>query len=244
MRGKTSAGVVVALALLIPAAPAMASTETLTADNKACQTVERKVYKDIREMLAIDLDAATDTELQILAAQLLTVAKAASLPILPGEIEEVLRDPEGDLRAFLKTGAKQAWTTDLRISVVRTLTNAGTNLKAAAQKALDTATIDAYLAYLNDGQYVARELDCAAQPTPSATPTATATATPAPTASASTPGTAGGGGEGTSTDKDEDGGLPVTGADTALVASIGGTLLLLGTTGYLIGRRRRSRFVA
>ncbi|WP_342750451.1 ALF repeat-containing protein [Pseudosporangium ferrugineum] len=232
----------------------MASTETLTADNKACQTVERKVYKDIREMLAIDLDAATDTELQILAAQLLTVAKAASLPILPGEIEEVLRDPEGDLRAFLKTGAKQAWTTDLRISVVRTLTNAGTNLKAAAQKALDTATIDAYLAYLNDGQYVARELDCAAQPTPSVTPTATATATPAPTAtatatpaptaSASTPGTAGGGGEGTSTDKDEDGGLPVTGADTALVASIGGTLLLLGTTGYLIGRRRRSRFVA
>ncbi|MEU4333062.1 LPXTG cell wall anchor domain-containing protein [Micromonospora lupini] len=36
----------------------------------------------------------------------------------------------------------------------------------------------------------------------------------------------------------------MTGADTATVASIGGALLFLGGAGYLIGRRRRSRFVA
>lgn len=42
----------------------------------------------------------------------------------------------------------------------------------------------------------------------------------------------------------EGGGLPVTGANTATVAGIGGALLLLGGAGYLIGRRRRSSFVA
>jgi LPXTG-motif cell wall-anchored protein len=36
----------------------------------------------------------------------------------------------------------------------------------------------------------------------------------------------------------------VTGADAATVAGVGGTLLLLGGAGYVIGRRRRSRFVA
>ncbi len=38
--------------------------------------------------------------------------------------------------------------------------------------------------------------------------------------------------------------LPVTGADTGAAAGIGGALLLLGGTGYVIGRRRRARFVA
>lgn len=71
-------------------------------------------------------------------------------------------------------------------------------------------------------------------PTPSTTPSATTTIAPAPASSASLG--APGGGEG--------GGLPVTGDDTATVAGIGGALLLLGGAGYLIGRRRRSRFVA
>ncbi|WP_407664304.1 LPXTG cell wall anchor domain-containing protein [Micromonospora parastrephiae] len=123
--------------------------------------------------------------------------------------------------------------------MVRTLTGAGANVKAAAQKVLDEGAVDAYLAYLNNGLYAARALDCASQPTatpttqPTATPSATATAAPAPTTSASL-GAPGGDG----------GGLAVTGADTATVAGIGGALLLLGGAGYLIGRRRRSRFVA
>lgn len=67
-------------------------------------------------------------------------------------------------------------------------------------------------------------------PTPTVTPSATTTVAPAPGAEG------GDGGEG--------GGLPVTGADTATVAGVGGMLLLLGGAGYLIARRRRTRFVA
>jgi LPXTG-motif cell wall-anchored protein len=40
------------------------------------------------------------------------------------------------------------------------------------------------------------------------------------------------------------GGLPVTGSNAGVVAGIGGALLVLGGVGYLLGRRRRSRFVA
>lgn len=157
------------------------------------------------------------------------------MPILPRVIQERLDGTADDLRAFLKTDLQNAWSADLRITVVRTLTDAGANVKAAAQKVLDEGTIDAYLAYLNDGLYAARELDCASQPapTPSTTPSATPTVAPTPASSASLDAP---GGEG--------GGLPVTGADTATVAGLGGVLLLLGGAGYLIGRRRRSRFVA
>ncbi|RAO12932.1 hypothetical protein ONO86_06129 [Micromonospora noduli] len=243
MRWKFPAGALLALAFLIPAAPAVAHIES-PGLNEACQTVERKVYKDIRELVTIDLDTATDQEVRVLAAQILAAANADSLPVLPGAIQDALKGTEDELRAFLKTGVQNAWSTALRITVVRTLTDAGANVEAAAQKVLGEATVDAYLAYLNDGLYAARELDCAsqptptptAQPTPSATPSATATAVPTPTVSGS-PGAPGGdGGEG--------GGLPVTGADTATVAGIGSVLLLLGGAGYLIGRRRRSRFVA
>ena len=131
-----------------------------------------------------------------------------------------------------------AWTTDLRISVGRTLTGAGANVTAAAQKLLGKGAIDAYLAYLYEGLYAPRALDCTSQrtPTPSVTPSATMTAVPIPTSSVGV-GTSGGEGG-------ESGGLPVTGADTGTVASIGGALLLLGGAGYLIGRRRRSRFEA
>ena len=55
MRWKTSAGVLVALAFLIPAAPAVAGTEPPVLDN-ACHTIERNDFKDIRELLTIDLD--------------------------------------------------------------------------------------------------------------------------------------------------------------------------------------------
>lgn len=243
MRWKLPAGVLMALAFLVPAAPAMAQTEPPVL-NEACQTVERKVYKDIRELVTIDLDTATDVEVRVLANQILAAAKADSLPVLPDAIQERLDGTADDLRAFLKADVQNAWSTALRITVVRTLTGAGANVKAAAQKALDEGTVDAYLAYLNNGLYAARALDCASQPaptatsqptpTPSTTPSATTTIAPAPASSASLG--APGGGEG--------GGLPVTGDDTATVAGIGGALLLIGGAGYLIGRRRRSRFVA
>jgi hypothetical protein len=50
---------------------------------------------------------------------------------------------------------------DLRIAVGRTLTNAGVHVQAAAQLVLGTATVDAYLAYLNHRLYIARASDCA-----------------------------------------------------------------------------------
>jgi LPXTG-motif cell wall-anchored protein len=234
MQWKMSAGVIMALAFLIPAAPAVAQTGQ-PGLNDACQTVERKVFKDIRELVTIDLDTATDVEVRVLANQILAAATAESLPVLPGAVQERLDGTADDLRAFLKADWQNAWSTDLRISVGRTLTGAGAHVQAAAQKALSAGAIDAYLAYLNDGLYAARALDCASQPTatPSVTPSATTTAAPIPTLAASL-GTSGG----------EGGGLAVTGADTGIVASIGGALLLLGGAGYLIGRRRRSRFVA
>ncbi|WFE41728.1 ALF repeat-containing protein [Micromonospora sp. WMMD998] len=248
MRWKIPAGVLMALALLIPAAPALAQTGHPGLDS-ACQTVERKVYKDIRDLITIDLDTASNTELRVLTAQILAEANAESLPVLPDAIQKALKGSEDELRAFLKTGVQSAWSVALRVTVVRTLTDAGPNVQAATQKVLDDPSIDAYLVYLNYGLYIARELDCASTPTPTPTPTTaqpTPTPTPTPTPSttttvvptsapAVTPGAPGGG---------EGGGLPVTGTDTATVAGIGGVLLLLGGAGFVIGRRRRSRFVA
>ncbi|MGC4889201.1 LPXTG cell wall anchor domain-containing protein [Micromonospora sp. DT227] len=245
MRWKLSAGVLVALAFLIPAAPAQAQVPGL---DPACQTVERKVYKDFRELITIDVDTATNTELRLLAYRLLAEASAESLPVLPKAIEDRLNGTADELRAFLKSDVQGRWQTDLRVKTNQAMTGAGPNVRAATQKALDDGSIDVLLAFLNTGLHDARALDCAAQPTPTATPTVqptpTATATPSasttvvPTAAPSvSPGAPGGeGGEG--------GGLPVTGSDTATVAGIGGTLLLLGGVGYVIGRRRRARFVA
>ncbi|MEH0820646.1 MULTISPECIES: LPXTG cell wall anchor domain-containing protein [unclassified Micromonospora] len=52
----------------------------------------------------------------------------------------------------------------------------------------------------------------------------------------------GGGGDG---DGDGDGDtLPITGESTALVAGVGGLLLAAGVGGYVVARRRRTRFVA
>ncbi|MEU5939122.1 LPXTG cell wall anchor domain-containing protein [Micromonospora sp. NPDC047548] len=41
-----------------------------------------------------------------------------------------------------------------------------------------------------------------------------------------------------------DGSLPITGENTALIAGIGGLLLAAGVGGYVVARRRRTRFVA
>jgi len=251
------------LAFLIPAAPAMAQAEPPVLD-AACQTVEPKVFKDIPALVTIDPDTAAVADLRLQAYRILDEATVEGLPVLSRELRERLGGTSDDLRAFLATDLPKAWSIDLRISVTRTLTDAGTNVKAAARKVLGQETVDAYLAYLNDGQYAARALDCAAQPTPSqptpsqpapsqsapstpaesapapsVTPSASTSAAAIPTSS-SAPGAAGGeGGEG-----GEGGGLPVTGAAAGTVAGIGGVLLLIGGAIYLIGRRRNSRFVA
>ncbi|MFG1915820.1 LPXTG cell wall anchor domain-containing protein [Micromonospora sp. NPDC048898] len=242
MRWKFPAGALIALAFLIPAAPAVAQAGS-PGLNEACQTVERKTYTDIRTWLTTDLDTATTAQLRLLAYRILDTATEEKLPVLPDVIEERLKGTTEELRAFLKADVQNAWSVALRVSVVRTLTGAGAKVQESAQKTLGAGSVDTYLAYLNDGLYAARALDCAPQPTPtpsatpsgtpSATPSATTTVAPTPTSSASL-GASGG----------EGGGLPVTGANTVTVASIGGALLLLGGVGYLIGRRRRSRFVA
>ncbi|SCE80644.1 LPXTG cell wall anchor domain-containing protein [Micromonospora chokoriensis] len=241
MRWKIPAGALIALAFLVPAAPAAAQFESPGKD-AACQTVERKVYQDVRKIVAVDLDTPTDQEIRVLTAQLLHWAKVDKLAGLQDTVEQRLKGTPEELRAFLKKGVPNVWTTDLRIKVNQSMTGAGVNVKKAAQVTLDNGSADALLAYLNDGVYTARELDCASQPTPtpsaspsvtpSATPSTTPTGAATPTASASL----GAGGEG--------GGLPKTGANTAIVASVGAVLLLLGGIGFLIGRRRRSRFVA
>ncbi|BEL10280.1 hypothetical protein Q0Z83_084710 [Actinoplanes sichuanensis] len=239
MRQKISAGVVLTLALLIPAAPAVAQAAAPGLD-ASCQTVERKLYTDIRTRITIDLDTATDTEVRVLANQLLSVAKTESLGVLAEAIQQKLDlvDKPAEVREFLKSSVQNAWKVSLRIAVGQTMTKTDSNVNVAATKALDDGGIDATLAYLNEGLYAARELDCKAQPstspsvTPSATPTASASATPGTTP------------DGEDEGDGEDGGLPVTGTDTGMVAGIGGALLLLGGAGYLIGRRRRARFEA
>lgn len=247
MRWKILAGALMALAFVIPATPAAAQVASPGLD-ESCQTVERKVYKDVRELVTIDPDTAEYVKVRLLANQILSEADKHSFVATPPELNTAMSGSQDDLRAFLKTRIEERWLTDLRIKIGKAMEAGGTNVDEAAQEVLNTSSMDAHLAFLNDGLYAARELDCAAQPTP--TPSATATAAPTPsttvTASPTTPatdtptptpstslGTASG----------EGGGLPLTGANTATVAGIGGALLLLGGAGYLIGRRRRTRFL-
>jgi Short repeats of unknown function len=223
MRRNILAGVLMALAFLIPAAPALAQTESPGLD-KDCQTVERKVYADIRTFVTIDLDTAPVGEVRVLAARILAEATANSLPILKGAVQQRLNGTDSDLRSFLKTDMKNAWTVDLRNAVARTLTGAGANVQAAAQKALGEGTIDAYLAYLNNGLYDARARDCAS-------PSASASTSPSPSvpAAASVSPSAAGGVT-----------LPVTGANTSFLALGASALILFGVGGVLVARRSRT----
>ncbi|WP_033776795.1 LPXTG cell wall anchor domain-containing protein [Salinispora cortesiana] len=247
MRGKILAGALMALAFVIPATPAAAQTPPLGLD-ETCQMVERKVYKDIRELVTIDPDTAHYGKVRLLAFRLLEAANDHSFVATPRALQTALSGSEDDLRTFLKTGIEGSWSIDLRIKVNQAMAAGGTNVDEAAQEVLHTSSMDAYLAFLNDGLYAARELDCAAQPTPTPSTTATAAPTPSTTATASpttpatdtptpTPSTS------LSAASGEGGGLPLTGANTATAAGIGGALLLLGGAAYLIGRRRRTRFL-
>jgi hypothetical protein len=97
----------------------------------------------------------------VLTARILTAANANSLTTLSGAIQKQLNENPQGLRTFLKTQMQTAWSVDLRIAIYRTLTNAGSHVQTAAQETLTTATVDAYLAYLNHGLYIARARDCA-----------------------------------------------------------------------------------
>src|SRR6185312_3088091 len=160
MRWKIPAGVAIALAFMVPAAPAVAQSVT-PGLNESCQTVERKTFKDIRELFTVDLDTATDTQLRVLANQIQATAKKESLTTLPDAVQKRLDGASDDLRAFLKKDVQNIWEVDLRIKVGQTMTGAGPNVKKAAQTTLDDGSVDAFLAYLNEGVYAARALDCA-----------------------------------------------------------------------------------
>jgi LPXTG-motif cell wall-anchored protein len=234
MRWKIPA-VLVALAFLIPVASGVAQAGT-PAPSQPCQTGERKVYKDFRQLVTIDLTTASDTDVRVLADQLLTEARAESLPTLPQSLQHGLDGNPADLRAFLETGLLKNWTSDLRLPVVQTLNGAGPHVTAAAQEALDAGTVDAYLAYLNDGLYVARALDCAS-PSPSlsasasASPTASASASVSSSASASASVSPAAAVAGT---------LPRTGANTSFLAIGGSALILVGIGVVLVARRVRA----
>ncbi|GIH05429.1 hypothetical protein Rhe02_34960 [Rhizocola hellebori] len=165
MRWKLPAGLAV-LILLILAAPSAAQAGS-PGLNEACQTIDRPEYRDMRKLIDIDLDTATDIEVRVRANQILSAARAESLPRLPDATQQALDGSKEDLRAFLKNGMQIVWSDDLLVLITRTLSGGGPKVKAAASKALDENTVETSLAYLNDGLYVARELDC--QPPPSTT---------------------------------------------------------------------------
>jgi len=156
MRWRITAGVLLTLALLIPASSAVARAGSPGISDTTCRTV---LHADLRERVTIDLDTASDTAVRLLANQIMSVAVAESLTTLPGRIQARLDGTADDLRAFLKTGLQSSWLTDLRVAAVQTLSTGGANVKAAAQVALDTGTADALLAYLNHGLFIARAQD-------------------------------------------------------------------------------------
>jgi hypothetical protein len=156
MRWKIPAGVVMALAFLVPAAPAVAQTASPAAAETTCQTI---VYTDIRTLVTIDIDTASTGALRLLAYRVLAAANRNSLTTLPGEVQAALSGTVDDLRAFLKTELQPVWSLDLRVAVADTVSGAGANVAAAGKNALKNGTVDALLAYLNDGLYIARATD-------------------------------------------------------------------------------------
>ncbi len=158
MRWKISTGVLLVLALLIPMSSA-AQAESSVLDETTCQEV---VYTDIRELFVIDVGAASDLEVRVLAGRISSVARDESLTVLFGAVQDVLRfGTPGEIRAFLQGPWLTAWTMDLRGEVLRTKgdPNAGAHVQAAAQEALDDGSVDTFLTFLNHGLYVARALD-------------------------------------------------------------------------------------
>lgn len=166
MRWKIPASVLLVLALLIPASTVVAQTGSSRPNETTCQAV---AYTDIRGLFVIDLATASDMEIRVLANRVSSVADAESLTSLHEAVQELLRFGSADeIRAFLQESWQIHWTIDLRVKVLRTKgdPNAGANVRAAAQEALNDGTVDTFLTYLNHGLYVARALDtCESQST-------------------------------------------------------------------------------
>jgi hypothetical protein len=102
--------------------------------NEACQTVERKVYKDIRELVTIDRDTASVTDVRVLASRILAAATAKLVDHFAWRIQERLNGTADDLRAFLKSNMQTVWSTDLRVAANQTMTAAGANVQGGRAK--------------------------------------------------------------------------------------------------------------
>ncbi|OLF06147.1 hypothetical protein BLA60_32945 [Actinophytocola xinjiangensis] len=157
MRWKISTGLLLVLALLIPASPASAQPESPRPNAAAC---EAPTFRDIREFL-VDPDTATDLDIRILVNQMSSVARNESLTSLFQATQDLLRNgTAADLRDFVRTTWTTPWAVDLRIATVRTIADeVGPHVQAAANAALTAGTLDSYLTYLNHELHVARALD-------------------------------------------------------------------------------------
>ena len=119
-------------------------------------------YRDIRELVVIDVDTASDIEVRVLANQIDAVARAESLTSLDDALQDLLGFGTPDeIRDFLRGDWQVPWTIDLRVAVNRVLADpaAGAHVRAAAQAALDDGSVGTFLTFLNHGLYVARALD-------------------------------------------------------------------------------------
>ncbi|HEX6681451.1 MAG TPA: ALF repeat-containing protein, partial [Candidatus Limnocylindrales bacterium] len=140
--------------------PAAAAEPAPIGLDQACQAGARPVYFDIRTIVNIDVDTAPTDQVFALVSQVLAHSPAVGYNLVKQAANEILDGGSvAEARQFLKVEMLTALGIDLRILVNQTLTGSGTNVRDAAQAALDLETIDGYLAYLNTGQHVAREKD-------------------------------------------------------------------------------------
>ncbi|GAA3278105.1 hypothetical protein GCM10020218_027780 [Dactylosporangium vinaceum] len=96
-----------------------------------------------------------------MANQILARAQAEKLTVLRGAGSRTRLDgAPADLRAFLKHGVLQGWAVDLLLRINQAMAAGGPSVRAAAQVALDTNALDASLAFLDHGLYLARAQDC------------------------------------------------------------------------------------
>ncbi|BCJ75921.1 hypothetical protein CS0771_54650 [Catellatospora sp. IY07-71] len=157
MRWKALAGIVAVLAWLVPAAPAAAADPAEIGLEAACRLGQPVTYPDLRPLLAVDVDALTDTEVRVTVNQVLAASKDRYVGVTQ-RAQEAL-DGTQDIREFLESRALVVWNTDLRVLTSQVMSAGGAHVKAAANKVLDDGGIDATLGFVNDGQHEARALD-------------------------------------------------------------------------------------